>query len=29
LQHPAAEVSANGSRANDENAHLSTPLVAG
>ncbi len=29
LQHPAAEVSANGPRANDENAHLSIPLVVG
>src|SRR6476661_7147175 len=29
LQHPAAEVSANGPGANDENAHLSIPLVVG
>src|SRR5262245_41534017 len=28
LQHPAAEVSANGPRANDENSHLSIPVVA-
>src|SRR5580693_7708335 len=27
LQHPAAEISANGPGANDENAHLSIPLV--
>jgi hypothetical protein len=27
LQHPAAEVSANGPGANDENAHFSIPLV--
>src|ERR1700704_2571390 len=27
LQHPAAEISANGPRANDENAHVLTPLV--
>jgi len=29
LQHPAAEVSPNSPRANDENAHLSVPLVVG
>src|SRR3954464_15592961 len=29
LQHPAAEISANGPRANDENTHLSIPLVVG